>query len=102
MRRQKWKSTRGSIDIKIYDKFRNAVKKRDSYRCQFPGCGHYRTGLQVHHIKRWADFVALRYATDNGICLCKKHHKLVTGNEVAYEALFRTIIWKKKYGEMGL
>ncbi len=76
--------------------WRKTVKKRDRYKCQFPGC-RAKTKLQAHHVIRWADNITKRYDITNGITLCKNHHKLVTGNEAAYVALFTDIISKKKH-----
>ncbi len=77
-------------------KWRKTVKKRDRHRCQFPEC-RAKTKLQAHHIARWADNIVKRYDVTNGITLCKNHHKLVTGNEAAYIALFTEIVSKKKH-----
>lgn len=69
-----------------YRRFRAAVKKRDHYRCRFPGCS-VRTKIHVHHLKRVADFPELELNTENAVTLCKKHHQIVTGNEESYEAV---------------
>ena len=74
-----------------YSKFRAEVRKRDNYMCRWPACGATRK-LQVHHIRRWADFPILRYQPSNGITLCKTHHKLIKGNEDCYIELFTKII----------
>lgn len=69
------------------------VRKRDKYRCRFPGCkikGARR--IQVHHIKRYAAFPGLRQNPHNLICLCKKHHKHITGKEAQYEELFFSLL----------
>tara|TARA_R110002020_G_scaffold367868_2_gene579771 strand:- start:3172 stop:3363 length:192 start_codon:yes stop_codon:yes gene_type:complete len=57
----------------------------------------------VHHIKTWAKYPALRFVPANGITLCKKCHKMVTGKEQDYEAFFYKLLeWQvldklKKY-----
>jgi predicted restriction endonuclease len=79
----------------LYKKWRSDVRKRDNGMCQWPGCKAYKK-LQVHHIKRWSDSVDLRYNIENGITLCKDHHKLILGNEVSYEAVFLKIIADNK------
>ena len=76
--------------------WRRTVKKRDRHKCQFPEC-RAKTKLQAHHVIRWADNIAKRYDVTNGITLCKSHHKIVTGNEDAYIALFTEIVSKKKH-----
>ena len=78
-----------------YWEWKSQVLKRDSHKCQYPGC-RKRKGLQVHHIIRWADCYDLRYSVRNGISICKLHHKRVTGNESIYIDLFLSIIANKK------
>lgn len=75
----------------LYTKWRNEVKNRDKKKCRFPGCLSTKR-LQVHHIKKWADYPTLRYEITNGITLCQKCHKLVTGQEVFFEPLFMKIL----------
>lgn len=79
----------------IYKKWRVDVGKRDGFACQWPGCGCTQR-LRFHHIKRWADYPALRFEVDNGITLCKKHHDDIWGKEEDYEKLFYTIIARTK------
>lgn len=61
--------------------WRNLVKEiyaRDNYHCQ--RCGSpktHRKGLHAHHIKPWADNVALRFDAANLITLCRKCHTWV-------------------------
>lgn len=75
-----------------YNEWRKQVKKRDGYTCQ--KCGKVGTGnnntqsMICHHIRRWADIPALRFMVSNGVTLCKKCHREVTGNEDAYIPLF--------------
>lgn len=76
-----------------YRQFLIAVWKRDKGKCQYPGCKN--KGKQVHHITRWADNPLLRYNTINGILICVKCHKRVTGKETIYAPLFRQIIIRK-------
>jgi hypothetical protein len=52
---------------------RRAVRERDGYRCQFPGCHSRRT--DAHHILYWANGGETTLA--NLISLCKRHHMLV-------------------------
>lgn len=74
-----------------YRKFRMAVLNRDRWRCQMPNCLKQK-GLQVHHIKTWANASALRYDPHNGITLCSHCHRSINGKEHHYESLFREII----------
>jgi Domain of unknown function (DUF222) len=52
---------------------RRAVRERDRYRCQFPGCESRRT--DIHHIVHWAKHGETKL--HNLICLCKAHHMIV-------------------------
>ena len=70
----------------VYAEWRKRVFSRDKRKCQMPGCG-YKKALNAHHIKRWADAPYLRYDVDNGITLCWRCHKQITGSEAQYEPL---------------
>ena len=52
---------------------RRAIRERDGYRCQFPGCHSRRT--DAHHIVHWASGGETKLG--NLISLCKTHHALV-------------------------
>jgi len=52
---------------------RRAIRERDGYRCQFPGCQSRRT--DAHHIVHWASGGETK--PGNLISLCKTHHALV-------------------------
>jgi len=77
-----------------YKQWRKKIYARDKYRCQWPGCIQKKK-LQAHHILRWADFPGLRYHINNGITLCKDHHRFITNNENAYINFFNRIISQK-------
>jgi len=70
------------------------VRKRDSNKCQFPGCN--KRNIQVHHILRHANHPSLRESPHNLICLCRDHHKQVTGKEEIYAPLLSSIVASKK------
>ena len=59
-----------------------------------PNCNAKRQ-LQAHHIRKWSSASILRYDINNGITLCRKCHKEVTGYERQYEYLFMDIIRNK-------
>lgn len=82
-----------------YKEFLFAVRKRDNSTCRFPSCGS-RNRIAVHHIRRHADAPSLRVKVSNGICLCYKHHKLVTGQEDMYANMFIKIINQEKFIEI--
>lgn len=83
------------FDDPEYKAWRNAVFALCKYACQFPDCNKVGGHLEAHHIVRWADNDRLRYAVSNGVALCKIHHDLVTGNEIAYQDYFNKIIKQK-------
>jgi predicted restriction endonuclease len=79
----------------LYKAWRKQVYKRDDHTCQWPGCS-IKKKLNAHHIKRWADFPALRFIVDNGITLCYYHHKMIKDMETLYESAFYQIVHNKK------
>jgi hypothetical protein len=78
-----------------YKKWRKQIYKRDNYVCQWPGCTSKKR-INAHHIKTWADCPGLRFDTNNGITLCYEHHKMISGIESYYEAVFLKIVADKK------
>ena len=60
-----------------------------------PGCD-YKRALNAHHIVKGADAAHLRFDEDNGITLCYRCHKQVTGAEAQYAPLFMDIVRKNK------
>ena len=85
-----------NYDDPVYKDWRIKVYKRDKFTCQMPRC-KTKKGLQAHHIRKWSSASILRYDVQNGITLCRKCHKEITGNEQFYESLFMDIL-KNKYG----
>jgi predicted restriction endonuclease len=78
-----------------YKLWRKSVYKRDNYKCQWPGCDCNKK-LNAHHIKTWSEYPGLRFIVDNGITLCKDHHKMIKNLEHIYEAVFLRIVANKK------
>lgn len=74
-----------------YVAFRAKIYKRDK-KCKFPNCRYQGQRLQVHHIKRAADFPELEFIESNAILLCLKHHREVWGKERDYEPLFIQLV----------
>jgi hypothetical protein len=74
-----------------YKKFRNEVKNRDNRTCKWPSC-RCKKKLNIHHILPWAKFPLLRFIVSNGITLCKKHHKVVTGKELQFAPMLAGLI----------
>lgn len=56
------------------ERWRNAVLKRDSYRCRKCGAGEE---LHAHHIARWADSPELRLVVENGLTVCRACHQQI-------------------------
>jgi hypothetical protein len=78
----------------LYKQWRKNIYTRDNFTCQWPHCKQ-KTKLNAHHIQRWADFPGLRYHINNGITLCKDHHRLIKDNEENYCSFFNSIILNK-------
>jgi hypothetical protein len=74
-----------------YVRWRNAVYRRDKWACRMPGCPGLSKTLNAHHIRRWANYPALRYVKANGITLCKGCHDRVCGREEEFEGLFASL-----------
>lgn len=58
-----------------YAEWREEVFRRDNWTCQ--RCGLRGVYLEVHHLKRVADFMNLVYKLDNGVTLCLDCHVTV-------------------------
>ena len=75
-----------------YKIFRAAVIKRDKGKCRMPGCKYRGKKIQVHHISTFSSTINLRYEPKNGICLCAKCHRSISGKELYYASMFNLII----------
>jgi|SRR5579862_3038668 len=60
-------------DSAQYRKWREAVLKRDDYRCF--DCGQRGGELEAHHIYSFAEYPRLRFELENGITLCISCHR---------------------------
>jgi 5-methylcytosine-specific restriction endonuclease McrA len=81
---------------KIRDAFRNAVWKRDGYKCVM--CG--KKAVDAHHITDRNDMPWGGYVLENGISLCAECHLLaeqwhVSGNKEAPEGWHPDDLYKK-------
>ena len=60
------------------EQFRNAVFRRDNYKCVVPDCNH--EAKDAHHLierKLWIrEKEKEGYIIDNGVSVCEYHHKL--------------------------
>ena len=52
---------------------RRAVRERDRYRCQFPGCNSRK--VQIHHIRHWSKGGKTKLR--NLMLLCRAHHIII-------------------------
>lgn len=84
-----------NYDDPVYAEWRKRIFKRDKHKCQMPGCG-YKRALNAHHIVKWSSAAYLRFDEDNGITLCYRCHKKVTGSEEYYAPLFMDLVRDKK------
>lgn len=84
----------------MYKKWRKDVIERDNHCCQWPMCSK-KTRLEVHHIKKWSEFPLLRYNIQNGITLCREHHKSIKNKEADFENLFTTILNYKLFDRLN-
>ena len=83
-----------NFDEPAYKAWRKEVYKRDGYKCQWPNCNG-KGKVYAHHILIWSKYPGLRFSLNNGITLCYKHHKQVTGEEENYVRLFSEILLQK-------
>ncbi len=80
-----------------YKQWRDAVLQRDDYRCCQPSCCcNSKAKVEAHHIRTWAKSKRDRFNVDNGITLCRKAHRAITGKEELYEELYDIIIKMNK------
>lgn len=77
-KRRRYKKQRNDVG---FEQVRKQCLARDKYKCKM--CGSKKS-LQVHHIIRHSDSIALRNELSNIISLCRVCHTKVTGNERHY------------------
>lgn len=70
------KNTKKSLDKECLKLWQEVIKKRANYICEYPLC-RKSENLNAHHIITRSNY-AVRYDTDNGICLCSGHHSMLT------------------------
>lgn len=87
---------------KSYITWRDAVYRRDGYRCQMEGCDGQSKKLHAHHIKRYTDNSRLRFAESNGITLCKVCHDSIYSREEQYEERFLAIVRERSAGGLRI
>lgn len=78
-----------------YVVWKDYVKARDNYQCQYPRCPNkYKRNvkLEVHHIRKFSTHKHLKTDKFNGITLCEDCHKGIYGREEMFERLFFEIV----------
>lgn len=60
-------------DLRAIKEWRRAVFERDSFTCVL--CGVRGGRLHAHHLDSFAEHRDRRFAVDNGVTLCVRHHK---------------------------
>lgn len=75
----------------VYKRARQAVLKRDHYKCQMPECKRKKL-LNVHHIEPWSKASSLRFETYNLITLCRNCHDSIKNIEHLYVPIFMQIV----------
>ncbi len=83
----------GQYQSEAYQKVRRQALIRDNRQCR--KCGS-RSKLEVHHIKKWADYPTLRHELTNLICLCRKCHREMWGKEEDWEGLCMSLLNQEK------
>ena len=79
---------RAKRNAKPDKEWRDAVKKRDNYKCQNPDClsdWYYGKDKHAHHIVSKQSRPDLRHDIDNGITLCPICHALVESGNLVFE-----------------
>jgi 5-methylcytosine-specific restriction endonuclease McrA len=74
---------------KRYVGWRTKVFKRDLYCCRICGSNGY---IEAHHIRKKSKYPRLAFYVSNGVALCKKHHRAVTGSEDKWVDFFRKLV----------
>jgi 5-methylcytosine-specific restriction endonuclease McrA len=76
-----------------YKEWRKSVYRRDGFRCVICGESHI---LEAHHILPKRTNPELVFSIDNGITLCKKHHKETFGKEIEQSQHFLDLLGRIK------
>lgn len=94
MRNNKERAAKNAETNEDY-KWRRDVRKRDGQKCK--KCGESnKYKLQVHHIKPRSTHPTLVREISNGITLCRTCHKMMKGDESAWEGMCRVLTSDQK------
>lgn len=75
-----------------WTRWRNAVLRRDGFKCQECGFVKAKLLLEAHHIMPRRDPDCAKYNIDNGICLCADCHDGISGREYEVKDRYQTIV----------
>lgn len=67
-----------------YNKWRKLVYQKDRWTCQECGLHCQKGNIIAHHIKRFADYVELRFDVDNGMVLCRSCHAIIENPNIVH------------------
>ncbi|RJQ10662.1 MAG: HNH endonuclease [Bacillota bacterium] len=86
--------------LDAYREWRAAVYRRDKWTCRT--CGYKGRAIVAHHIKRFADHPALRFALSNGITLCRTCHAHIENPQrLIRQTPEKVKIESEPHGDMG-
>lgn len=92
----KWRAPKKQADIL----WSEVIRLRDKYKCQHPGCS--RAGVQAHHIFG-RGYNNTRHDIQNGILLCKYHHKFwAHGKPEEFRDFITKRLGEKTYEELKI
>ena len=84
-----YKTNRDIRRSPAYKRWRISVFKRDKYKCKL--CDSNKK-IEANHIKRFSEYVELRFEVSNGITLCNPCHKKIRGIEHTVEEMLTKLI----------
>ena len=90
---------RWALVSKRWQPVRHAVLERDGWQCQH--CGDRRR-LEVHHVKRVAEFPELAFEPSNCLTLCARCHTRETNKELGRgDGNSQRAAWRKAVAELA-
>lgn len=85
--------------------WRDLVKERDDWTCQYPECGRYfpegeRQGCHSHHAVAGRTAHSTRWRLENGITLCFGHHMIAHQRPLDFADFMRERLGSELYDEI--
>ena len=86
---EKQKRLKKRAGTKAYreEQWKKAVRARDGFQCQFPGCFVRDKSIDAHHIAMRSRRPDLIFTVANGIALCRQHHSWCHLNSIEATAM---------------